>query len=104
MSLENYLNTIEAINPGKIFVENVRSVLNVSHKRARLYCEMAVLDKVFEKRLGIVCPQCGRIISEFDIHALLPPKISCSVCEHNDEEIFEFETAILQKKVYYKLK
>ncbi|MBK7882475.1 MAG: hypothetical protein IPJ81_00530 [Chitinophagaceae bacterium] len=50
MLLQKYLQTIEKINPNKIYVENVRGFFKVPTFVAKLMCEMAVVDKVFIKK------------------------------------------------------
>lgn len=106
MSFQKYLQTINTINPGKIYVENVRSFLKVSTFYARLLCELAVQDRVFEKKIGIVCPNpnCNRVLKEFSSEKDIPETITCSICESNDEEEFVFKTANLKKVKYYKLR
>ena len=106
MSFQKYLQTIDAINPGKIYVENVRSFLRVSTFYARFLCELAVQDRIFEKKIGLVCPNsnCNRIIKEFNSEKEIPDTITCTICESNEEEEFTFKTINLKKIKYYKLK
>jgi hypothetical protein len=104
MLFQKFLQTISGIDPGKIYVENVRSIMNVSTEHARRICEMAVIDNIFERRIGLVCPNDNRILREFSNLVEIPEIITCSLCEANEEEESTFETSKLKKIVYYKMK
>jgi len=104
MSFEKYLRTISLINPQKIYVENIRAMMNVSTKKARLFCEMAVKESVFVRRIGVVCPNDQRIIAEYNDESELPDEITCKVCEIGEIDPSTFKTAELQKIIFYKLK
>jgi hypothetical protein len=98
---------IEQLNPAKIFVENVRSLLNISRLEARTLCEMAVSDQLFEKRVGLVCPDdnCnGRILADFKWGEQMPESISCKICQVEDREQSTYRTSDLKKVEFYKLK
>jgi len=103
MLFQKFLQTISGIDPGKIYVENVRSILDVSTEHARRICEMAVIDKIFERKIGLVCPNENRVIREFSSLNEIPETITCSLCEANDEEESTFNTSDLKKIVYYKI-
>lgn len=103
MSLTKYLQTINTIDPGNIYIENVRSILNVSKSSAKQICEIAVSENLFIKKIGIVCPNEDRIIDEFDSIDEIPEEISCRNCEASEEDNFLFKTAQLKKIEFYKL-
>ena len=106
MSLVKYLQIINKINPQKIEIENVRSILNVNTSSAKTICETLVRENIFIKKIGIICPNtdCGRIIEEFDSYEEIPEEITCEICEDNEEERYTFKTQELEKIVFYKLK
>jgi hypothetical protein len=104
MLLKKYLQTIEALDPGKIYVENIRSFFHVPRYVAKLMCEMAVVDNLFEKRIGLKCPGCSRIISSYSKESDIPEYITCDICENDDKEEFEFKSSDLQRITFYKLK
>jgi hypothetical protein len=106
MLLQRYLQTINELNPNKIYVENVRSFFKVPTFVARLMCEMAVVDKLFTKKIGLVCPNsdCNRIIASFSSEKDIPQEIECSICEDEDKEIFSYKTKDLEKIEFYQLK
>lgn len=105
MSSTRSLQIIDRLDPHMIYVEHVRQVLNTSAKRARIYCEMAVREKLFIRKIGLICENtnCARVIAEFNTLEEIPTTIICDTCESNDEETYEFETANLKKIIFYRL-
>lgn len=103
MSLLKYLQTINTIDPGNIYVENVRSVLKVSSSSAKLICEMAVQENLFVKQIGLVCPNEDRIIKQFNSYEEIPEEITCQNCEAMEEDVFVFNTSQLRKVEFYQL-
>lgn len=103
MSLLKYFQGIHNIDPGKIYVENVRSILNVSTSAARTICEMAVRDNVFTKKIGVVCPNDNRIIAQYNSLSEIPEFTTCEICESEDRDQFTFQTNQLEKIEFYKL-
>lgn len=103
MSLQKYLQTINTIDPGKIYIENVRSILNVSKSSAKVICEMAVKENLFIKQVGLICPYDQRIISHYNSVDEIPDEVTCHICESEEREKFTFKTSELQKIVFYQL-
>lgn len=104
MSLAQYLQAIKSIDPGKIEIENVRSVLKTSRRSAELICEMGVKEGVFEKRIGFVCPNEGKIIADFDFYDTnIPAQLTCNTCEGDDQEEYIFNTQDLEYIKFYRL-
>lgn len=106
MLFQKYLQTISTVNPNKIYVENVRSYLKVPTFLARLLCEMAVVDNLFIKKIGIVCPNsnCKRILASYTSYESIPETITCSICEDEDQTEYTFQTENLEKIEFYQLK
>jgi hypothetical protein len=98
------LETISSIDPGKIYIENIRNFLKVSSHKALTFCEMAVTQNVFERRIGIVCPNDGRVIEEYENENQIPETITCHICELEDREPNTFKTSKVKTIVFYKLK
>ena|ERR1035437_9190534 len=109
LGLAKYLQTISTIksfptiDPGNIYVENVRSILNVDKLSATLICEMGVQEKVFIKKIGLVCSNDGRIIQQFDSLNEIPDEITCDICEMGEEDVYTFKTSELEKIEFYQL-
>ncbi len=107
MSLLTSLQTIDGIDEGKVFVENVRSAYNISRYDARLICEMAVQEGLFVKRIGVVCPgeKCNnRFIADFASYEEIPDELVCDLCESYDVEPSVYKTSSLKKVEFYQLK
>lgn len=106
MLSKKYFNTIKKLKPGNIYVENVRSLYNISTSKARVLCEMAVQDDVFVRRFGLVCPNtdCQRIIASYDSLESIPDTITCEICEMEGKEQFSFDTRDIQIIQFYQLK
>ena len=107
MLLAGYWSKINQLNPSQIFVENVRSLFKISRIEARTLCEMAVTDKLFEKRVGFICPSksCnGRIIGDFKYGSIIPETIDCLICEAEDNEFHAYRTNDLKRVEFYRLK
>lgn len=97
---------ISALNPERFYLENVRSIFGITTFEARLLCEMAVEQKLFQKRIALICPdpEChGRIIATFRTLAEIPETISCSLCEAEDHEQISYNTSSLKKISFYNL-
>jgi hypothetical protein len=103
MLLQRYLQTIDNIDPGKIYVENVRSIYNLPRSLARFICEVAVQERIFSKKIGIVCPRCNRIIEEYNSYSEIPSDVYCHICEAEEAEQFLYKKSDLKKEEYYKL-
>ena len=103
MFLQRYLRTIETLDPGKIYVENIRAFFHVPTFIARLMCEMAVVDRLFSKKIGLRCPGCDRIITAYNSEADIPEIITCEICEADDKEVFEFASKDLKRMEFYQL-
>ena len=103
MSLDKYYKTISNIDSSNIYVENVRSLLNVSTFKARLYCEMAVQEKVFQKKYGVSCPNDSNIIKSYDSRELIPEEITCHICEGLEREECTFKTRKTDIIEFYQL-
>jgi hypothetical protein len=101
------LHKIKDIRPGNIYVENIRSVFDISRVEARRLCEMAVASKVFEKRIGFICPDpsCnGRILADYACEKDIPEEITCEQCELNGNDEFIYKTSNLDRVEFYRLK
>ena len=66
---------------------------------------MAVVDHLFIKKIGLVCPnsECRRIISSYTSYEQIPETITCSICEDEDQIEYTFQTSSLEKIEFYQL-
>lgn len=103
MFLQKYLQTIEQVNPDRIYIENVRSFFNVPRIVAKLLCEMAVVDKTFSKKIGYLCPVHNHIIESFREKEPVPENIVCDICEGEERATVEYKTNELNTIEFYQL-
>ncbi len=119
MWFEKFLNTIREVlhldplsginqealrrlNPKKIYVENVRSILGISHKRAESLCETAVRRGVFTRGVEVFCPD-GTVVTSADRESGLPDNVTCWIDEDGNYEEREVSTNSLDKITFYRL-
>lgn len=99
---EDKARLLSRLNPDKFYVENIRSILNVSYSSAQKICETAVRQGLFERRIEVKCPD-GVVAASADVEAHLPATVKCW---HMVEGFLEPEimpTAELEKVTFYRL-
>ncbi len=103
--IDKKLKLLDHTDPDRIYVENVRSFYNIPTFAAKFFCEIAVKERVFKKKIGVICPNddCGRIITTIDDLAHLPKKVKCDLCELNEKSVFEFTPTKKDTIVFYQL-
>lgn len=90
------------LNPDKFYIENVRSILGVSHSAAAQICETAVRQGVFERRIEVICPD-GAVAASADIESHLPTTVTCWHEEAGHLQREELPTKDLEKVTFYRL-
>lgn len=93
---------IATLDPEKFYVENVRSVLGVSHDSALRICETAVRQGVFLRRVEVLCPD-GTVAASAGSEAELPEIVSCWTEEDGHCEEVTRPVKELRKRESYKL-
>jgi hypothetical protein len=93
---------IAKLNPEKIYLENVRSVLGVSAFQAKLYCETAVRRGVFRKRVEVVCPD-GSVAASADDESGLPDFVRCWQEDGGEFTQVQYATRDLRKVSFYQM-
>jgi hypothetical protein len=91
-----------ALNPEKFYVENVRSILGISHTSALRICETAVRQGLFKRGVEVRCPD-GAVAATADSEELLPREVRCW---NNVDGFLEAEivsSATLEKVSFYRL-
>lgn len=101
--LKKKANIVEATDPDRIYVENVRSFFNIPTRWARFLCKLAVRQGFFRRKFAVECKNssCERIIRVYDNMEDIPESIECITCELNNEEIYAFKTKDLNIIEYY---
>jgi hypothetical protein len=93
--------SISRLDPEKIYIENVRSVLGVTARQAQTICEAAVRQGVFTRRVEVLCPD-GSVAASAALERELPTAVRCWNTEEGHIEL-EFKTSELRRNVYYQL-
>lgn len=97
------LSKVSSLNPERIDVENVRSVLGLSYGNALRILETAVRQGVFHKHIGVLRPD-GSIGASADTERGLPTHISYwGQDDEGHPEEMRIPTTSLKKVVYYSL-
>jgi len=93
---------LSGLDPDKFYVENVRSILNVSYATAARICETAVRQGLFERRVEVMCPD-GAVAASAETESDLPETVRCW---HEEDGLLEPEnlpTEQLKKTTFYRL-
>jgi hypothetical protein len=90
------------LDPDKIYIENVRSVLDISQPAAVKICETAVRRGFFQRRVEILCPD-GSVAISVSNENDLPPTVRCWTHERQGYEEVMLPTSTLQKIISYRL-
>jgi len=96
------LDAVEALDPDKIYVENVRSILRVPHGVAVRICELAVDHGVFKKMIAVECPD-GSEAAAAESESGLPPTVTCYTDDGGFMSEVELNTDTLRKVTFYRL-
>jgi hypothetical protein len=93
---------ISRLNPDKLYLESVRSVLGVSYQAALDFCEAAVRQGHFTRGFEVACPD-GVIAASAGTEEELPETVTCWIKDGENIEEKELSTASLKKTVFYRL-
>ena len=95
------LRELSHLDPNKIYLENVRSILGVSAKKAQSVCDAAVRQGVFEEWVEVRCPD-GSVPASAQNEIDLPPIVHCWIEEDGHEEEVEIDSSGLPKVTFYR--
>ncbi len=101
-TLSGIEESLAQLDPDKIYIENVRSVLDVSYQKAKDICESAVRQGFFKRGVEVKCPD-GAVAASADSEADLPPTVHCWKEADGHYEEVELPTNTLQKVTFYRL-
>jgi len=82
-------------------LENVRALLGVSKKTARIICDTAVRRGTFIQYIGVLCPD-KNIGASAESEASLPAVVRCIVERDGQYEEEELPTSELERITFYK--
>lgn len=101
--IDKKMNVLEATDPNRIYVENIRSFYNLPTFVAKFFCEMAVKENLFLKKTGVYCPECERMVMSVEKLSQIPKKIKCDNCELLEKNNCEFTPKEKNLLVFYQL-
>lgn len=101
--VDSKLSIIEHTDTQRIYVENVRAFYNLPTFAAKFFCELAVREDVFVKKIAISCPDCGRVIMSVSNKKDIPASIKCEHCELLEKDKFEFSLTDRDVMEFYQL-
>lgn len=90
------------LDPNRIYVENVRSILGSPSWLARFICELGVRRGVFEKKVQVLCPDGAAVLTASSADEV-PTTVLCWEESDGDWTQTSFESANLQKLEFYSL-
>ena len=90
------------LNPDKIYLENVRSILHVSAQTAFDVLETAVRQGFMRKGIEVRCPD-GYVAVTADVDQQLPKSVRCWQEENGETLQVEMPTDKLEHVTFYKL-
>ena len=99
---EEARSVIERLDPDKIYVENVRRILETTERSARQACDAAVRQGIFSKYVEVLCPD-GSQATYAGSEAELPEYVTCWVSDNGEEHPEEMRTSELDKLHFYRL-
>jgi hypothetical protein len=93
------------LNPDRIYLENVRSLLGVSATAAKRICDTAVRQGLFNVGIQVLCPDGSVAMSlNTDDEKEIPLTIHCWEERNGDLVETELPTKGLRKLIFYSLK
>lgn len=84
------LEDVKRTDPDHIYIENIRSFFGFGHATARFFCELAVREGVFLKRIGYLCPRDRNVIRYVSDDETPPDVLHCRGCELEGREDADF--------------
>jgi len=102
--VDKKLDIVEKTDPDRIFVENVRAFYNLPYVAAKALCELAVRERIFKKKIGVICPNDESIIKSYDIDEEQDVTVTCEKCLLREEEQYTFDTKELKQEIFYQLR
>jgi len=94
---------VEDTDPDRIYVENIRAFFGIPFRFAEFLCDLAVRQGVFARKIGLICPQCGKMLLSVDSEDDVPEQILCDVCEIDERDQYIFDSAELTRLPFYQL-
>ena len=93
---------IAKLDPDKFYVENVRAAMRTTTRRAKLYCDTAVRQGLFEQSVEVIAPD-DTVAVTAPTERELPETVQRWVEQDGALAEMVLQTAVLPKRVFYRL-
>jgi hypothetical protein len=93
---------LRRLNPDRIDIENIRSILGSSTQRAKLVCDTAVRRGIFLRRISVICPD-DSVAWTGDYGTNPPETVRCWRESEYGPEPMTMKTSELARKEYFVL-
>ncbi len=100
---QEFFIELSKVNPKKFYVENVRSVLDITFDEASKICEEGVSAGAFVRGFEILCPD-NTVAKAIDEGEDIPEIVECWEEIDGDLEPIEYESEKLNRRTYYRYK
>jgi hypothetical protein len=102
--IKNFNISLKELDTERIYVENIRSILNVNSKIAKIVCELAVRKGFFTKHISVECKNdsCGRVILSLNNEKEIPEELVCYICKDDHAIKSSFKKEELNIVPFYK--
>ena len=96
------MTAVTDLDPERIYVENVRSILGVPHLVAKAVCEIGVREGTLKRRYAYYCANNDhRVIAISDEPLPASKDLTCEVCELTGGRTDTFPVETLRFDVVY---
>jgi hypothetical protein len=95
-------DALSQLNPDRIYVENVRSLLDVSHSNAVEILEDGLKRGWLLSGVEVLCPD-GSVAATAEVESKLPSTVTCTTQEEGHPAEIELATDSLKKVKFYRL-
>jgi hypothetical protein len=104
-AVEKRRQLINSTDPRRIYPENIRSFFHIPLALAKLACELAVREGLFEKVTGFYCPNedCQTLLAAVPEGEFPEPMLHCEQCELLDRQRHSYRPGECRQIVFYRL-
>ncbi|MFD2915085.1 hypothetical protein [Psychroserpens luteus] len=103
-NISNLESSIKQLNPNRIYVENIRAILETTTKMAKLVCRTAVNKGYFKEMYSLECPNdsCNTVVASYDSLKSIPKFIECENCKLDGRLKYIYGADEMKVVKYYK--
>lgn len=102
-ALDRRVELVKNTDPRNIHIENISHFFGIPFRTAKFFCDVAVREGVFNKRIGYLCPKDKNVIISLLPGEPRPEYCVCFICQVQGEDDCEFNPADLETIEIYSL-